>query len=99
MKDLPVLKRQCKTCPFKAGSPHAGLSGALAASALSEASRICHSTGGNNAINRRTRKKPALCRGARDVQLQYFTAIGFLPKPTDACWAKKLAELRAKQNK
>ena len=91
--DLPLLKSKCGTCPFREGSPHAGLAAGLAISALTEASRICHSTGSRNAINHRTGKPPALCRGARDIQLQHFHRTGFIEAPTDAAWEKKCREL------
>jgi hypothetical protein len=64
----------------------------LQQSAVSEASRICHSTG-SNAINYRTGKKPKLCRGARDLQLQFFVALGFLDEATDAAWERKCKEM------
>jgi len=66
-------------------------------SALTEASRICHSTGSNNAINSRTGKPPAICRGARDLQLKFFVATGFLDAPTDAAWNKKLRLVRERK--
>jgi hypothetical protein len=94
MKPHPVCKTNCKTCPFIPGSPHANLAADLAFSALTEASRICHSTGANNAINRRTGKRPRLCRGARDIQLAHFHRIGFIPEPTDKAWAAKLREIK-----
>ncbi len=87
------MPKQCATCPFREGSQYAYLAGDLGRSALGEASRICHSTGSNNAINRRTGKPSMLCRGARDLQLKYFTAIGFLDKPTDEAWESKRKEL------
>lgn len=90
---MKVCRNMCATCPFRDGSPHAYLAEDLSMSALSEASRICHSTGSNNAIHRRTGKKSALCRGARDLQLRFFAAIGFIAEPTDAAWAHKVREL------
>lgn len=89
----PVASECCQTCPFRAGSPNAYLAETLAASALTEASRICHSTGPRNAINPKPGKPARLCRGARDVQLKYFHAIGFIAAPTDAAWRQKLVEL------
>lgn len=89
-KPLPIQKEMCATCPFRVGSKYACLAGHLAESALSDCSRICHSTGSNNGINRRTGKPSALCRGARDLQIKYFFSIGFLEAPTDEAWAKKL---------
>ena len=90
---MKVLNVKCATCPFREGSPYAYLAPQLAQSAISESSRICHSTGSNNAINRRTGKPPALCRGARDVQLAHYFATGFIDEPTEAAWAKKCREL------
>lgn len=65
----------------------------LAESALTEASRICHSTGSNNAINHRTGKPALLCRGARDIQLRHMAAQGVIETATDSAWAKKCREL------
>lgn len=92
MKRLSVMRKQCATCPFKPGSQYAELRGALELSALTSASRICHSTG-SNAINARTGKPERLCRGARDRQLQMFASIGFIESATDAAWDKKCKEL------
>jgi hypothetical protein len=75
----------CATCPFREGSPYAHL-----------ADDLCHSTGSNNAINRRTGKPARICRGARDLQLQVFTAIGVLTAPTDEAWDAKCRELNLK---
>lgn len=90
---LIVCKVMCPTCPFRPGSEYAYLTPALALSALSEATRICHSTGSNNGINHRTGKPPAACRGARDLQLKHFAGLGFIEAPTDAAWAKKWKEM------
>jgi hypothetical protein len=68
----------------------------LTKSALTESSRICHSTGARNAINRRTGKPARLCRGARDVQLKHFHAAGLINAPTDQAWADKWAELKGR---
>jgi hypothetical protein len=94
-KILPVQQAMCKTCPFRHGSKYHYLAPGLTQSALSEDSRICHSTG-TNAIHRRTGKPERICRGARDIQLQLFTALGLLKKPTDAAWAAKCKELNLK---
>lgn len=90
---LEPLKAMCATCPFRPGSPYAGLANDLALSAMTEATRICHSTG-RNAINGRTGKKPKACRGARDIQLKLFTSFGILKEPTDAAWAEAWAALK-----
>lgn len=87
----PVNKEMCATCPWRDGSPYSALIPTLSRSALKQASRICHSTG-RNAI-KRTKLPGRLCRGARDLQLQYFTAIGFIDAPTDEAWEAKVQEL------
>lgn len=92
MSREPTRKTKCATCPFRPGSPYRYLADELAKSALTAVSRICHSTG-SNALNHRTGQKPLLCRGARDLQLIKFTALGFIDSPTDAAWAKKCREL------
>lgn len=92
MARLPVLPEKCGTCPFREGSPYSNLVPGLTESALTEASRICHSTGSGNAINHRTGKPPALCRGARDVQLRFFHAHGVIDEPTDAAWERACAK-------
>lgn len=82
----PLRKTMCATCPFRPGSKYAFLAADLAESALTNSSRICHSTGSDNAINKRTGIEPHLCRGARDVQLEAFTVPGLLDEPTDEAW-------------
>lgn len=94
---MPVRASMCATCPFRYGSPYAYLQDDLSRSAMNDRSRICHSTGSNNAINRRTGKKPKLCRGARDLQLKVFAAMGVISAPTDAAWAAKVAEMNARK--
>lgn len=83
---MPIQQVMCGTCPFRTGSKYTFLAADLGASALTHSSRICHSTGSNNGINRRTGKPPALCRGARDLQLRYFAHAGFIEAPTDEAW-------------
>lgn len=84
-KDLPLRKNMCPTCPFRKGSPYEYLKRDLAISTHS-VSRICHSTGSNNAINRRTGLPRHICRGARDVQLDLLHKLGFIDAPTDEAW-------------
>jgi hypothetical protein len=92
MNRQPICKEMCATCPFRKGSKYAALALELGKLALTQNSRICHSTG-SNAINKHTGKKPKLCRGARNLQLKYYHATGFLESPTDEAWAKKCKEL------
>jgi hypothetical protein len=92
-KREPVMPKMCRTCPFRKGSPYAFLREDLTNSALTTSSRICHSTGSNNAINLRTGKEPKLCRGARDVQLEVFFKLGVIKAPTDEAWDQKCKEI------
>jgi hypothetical protein len=96
MKTIPTMPSMCATCPFRPGSPHAALQNHLAESALNEASRICHSTG-QSVFYGRTGKKPRLCRGARDLQLKVFAAIGVIESATDEAWAKKWAGVKKRK--
>lgn len=86
MKDLPLRLTMCPSCPFRPGSKYAYLAADLAEKAMTQASRICHSTGKDNAINKRTGKPEHLCRGARDVQLQAMFALRVIDAPTDEAW-------------
>jgi hypothetical protein len=92
---MKLNKVMCATCPWRDDSPYAYLRGELEESALGKASRICHSTG-SNAINAHTGKPEALCRGARNSQLRFLTALGFLSEPTDQAWSDKCKRLGIK---
>lgn len=91
--ELPIMKAMCATCPFRDGSKTEFLRTDLGISALNEGSRICHSTGSNNAFHRRTGKPEHLCRGARDFQLQAFYTLKVIEAPTDEAWEKKCREM------
>ena len=88
----PVRATMCETCPFRPGSMYADLAPMLTESALTGASRICHQTGRDNAINRTTGKPEHLCRGARDFQLKFFAQIRLLSEPTDGAWNDQRAK-------
>jgi hypothetical protein len=90
---MKVCKTMCATCPFREGSKYASLAPSLTLSALSEASRICHSTG-TNAIGGKTGKPSRICRGARNIQIRMFVSMGLLNEPTDEAWAKTLKQIR-----
>jgi len=92
---MKINKTKCPTCPWRENSPYACLREELTLSALGQASRICHCTG-SNAINADTGKPEAICRGARDEQLQFFAATGFLPEATDEAWIAKCKKLKIK---
>jgi hypothetical protein len=89
---LPVMPVKCATCPFREGSKTEFLRDYLSKASLENA-RICHSTGRNNAFNKRTGRPDHICRGSRDFQLQIFYRMGFLSAPTDEAWAAKRKEL------
>jgi len=91
-KPLPVRKVKCATCPYREGG-YVEVQDLLSERALKEGTPICHSTGGPQAVVPNNLPSAA-CRGARDLQLQFFCAIGFLSEPTDAAWAAKAKELR-----
>jgi hypothetical protein len=93
MSATPTRRAMCATCPWRHGSPYAYLRNDLERSALTANSRICHSTGSNNAINARTGKPERLCRGARDVQLRFMCALGVIAAPTDKAWNAKCKQL------
>lgn len=82
----------CATCPFRPGSKYALLAIDLAKSALTYASRICHSTG-SNGIHRKTGKPEHLCRGARNIQLNAMAAFMEIDAPTDAAWNNRRVAL------
>ncbi|MDE2096114.1 MAG: hypothetical protein KGL39_02640 [Patescibacteria group bacterium] len=91
--NLPVRKTMCDTCPFRPGSKYAKLAPDLAKSALTDCSRVCHSTGSNNGINRRTGKPPHLCRGARNVQLGFMAGLGVIASAADESWNEKRVKI------
>jgi hypothetical protein len=93
LKVDPVMKEQCATCPFRKGSPYASIAEDFILSGeLLKHTRICHCTA-ESAIMGKTGKPARVCRGARDWQLNFFVAVGFLDEPTDAAWSKKLGEI------
>ncbi len=95
---LPVRTTHCKTCPFRDdGQGWTHVRDLLAVRALTEATPICHSTGNAMVRHDGERLKAHACRGARNLQLRYFHAIGFLPSPTDEAWSQKLAEMNGQK--
>lgn len=92
---MPVRKTMCSTCPFRANAKpkHRMVRGVLMERVLSTSSHICHQTGSKNAFHHRTGKQSALCRGARNFQLQAFASIGFISAPTDEAWNDKCREM------
>ncbi len=84
-KNIPLRASMCATCPFREGSKYAYLAPGLTMESMTT-SRICHSTGSNNAINKRTGVEPHVCRGSRDIQLKVMTILGMIAEPTDEAW-------------
>lgn len=97
MKPLPVRKEKCKTCPFRKDG-WTEVRSLLVQRALSDRSPICHSTGKALIRHNGERLKAHICRGARDVQLQFFHSIGFLAEATDECWRDKLNGISGKKS-
>jgi hypothetical protein len=97
---MKLMKEQCATCPFREGvaQKYKDVEGVTIELILGigpdrAASRICHSTGKNNAFHRDTGRAERLCRGARNIQLAFLHALGFLEAPTDEAWVQKCSEL------
>ena len=86
----------CGTCPWRENSPYAYLKESLQGT-LMGCSRVCHSTG-SNAINYRTGKPAALCRGARNDQLRMMHSLGIIAAPTDEAWSEAWQQLQSKIN-
>ncbi len=84
----PLREKMCATCPFREGSKTAYLKETLTEASVRE-TRICHSTGSNNAFHKRTGISPHICRGSRDFQLQLFFKLGVIESPTDEAWNKQ----------
>jgi hypothetical protein len=94
---LPVMKKQCPTCPFREdGNGYTQVRGLLVSRAIdidTAGSPECHSTGESDVTHKKIHKAPHVCRGARDLQLKLFAAIGFIEEATDAAWFKKAREM------
>lgn len=93
--DLPVRATKCPTCPFRPGSKLACLAPGFVAD---RSSRICHSTGGPNAVaTKGTKHPPHVCRGQRDAHLQLMAGLGVIAAPTDKAWNDARAKLMGAQ--
>lgn len=92
-ENLPLRQTKCATCPFRAGAKTSFVAPVITERIIDESSHICHSTGNNNAFHKRTGAPSHLCRGARDLQLKLFCAMGFLSEPTDEAWNERRVEL------
>lgn len=92
---MKLQKEMCKTCPWRDNSPYRGLRAELTASAMYEATRICHSTGSSGLLGD-TGKKDKACYGARQVALGFWSGRGFISAPTEEAWQAKCDELGIK---
>jgi hypothetical protein len=85
---MPVMKRQCATCPFRTDDhgrhPDVKLVNRIQDQCLNEASQICH----HPALE--GKPETHLCRGARDFQLTIFHRMGVISEPTDTAWSMRL---------
>ena len=72
---LPVMKKHCKTCPFKPNErgvwQNPELASEVQARTLFKAHQICHGTEGVN------RKPNNRCKGAFDANMQIYERMGF----------------------
>lgn len=75
---MPVMKARCKTCPFNEDGCKSVRAAVL--SRITDGSQHCHSSGWPEGTH--------LCRGARDVQLQWMHRLGVISEPTDEAWNK-----------
>ena len=95
MKPMPVRKTNCKTCPFlETGWTEVR---ALLEARSFEGAPICHSNGKALTRHNGEKLKAHACRGARDLQLNFFHKIGFLAEPTDEAWFAKLEEIQGEK--
>jgi len=89
MRDYPVQKQPCKTCPFEGFLPSqisAKNMRRYVENLMGQGQHICHSS--NN-----TR----VCRGGRNLQLKWLCDIGMLDEPTDEAFDKEVN--KAMENK
>ena len=92
---LPVMAKKCKTCPFRKGG-WTELAPFLVNRLFTEKPLICHSTGQDAPVRKKSYDDAHLCRGARDIALGYFAIVGYIVAPTDAAWEQKCTELGIK---
>lgn len=89
IRNFPVMKGMCKTCPFR--EEHEGqieIANMVRNRCLTEASQICHHP------RLHGKKEDHLCRGARQFQLQVFFRLGVIEAETDAAWEEAWKQMR-----
>ncbi len=80
IKNWKVNCQRCATCPFNADGDAKLQTTIITQIIEEEVSQICH--------HPTLKGKPSthLCRGARDIQIKIFYALGWLSEPTDKAW-------------
>lgn len=68
--DLPVMKAECKTCPFR-NHQNVALLNKVTERTLFKAHQICHGTEGKN------RKPTHRCKGSFDNNFTIYERLGF----------------------
>jgi hypothetical protein len=85
MRDYPVQKDPCLTCPFEGEKPlklaPASLARYIENLATGEGQHICH-----------TSNNTRVCRGGRNLQKQILFMRGLLPEPTDEAFERAVDE-------
>lgn len=89
---LKPMPKMCPTCPFRRNG-YTSVRSLLESRALMKGTPICHSTGDSDLTEKKIYKEDRACRGARNLQLKYFTSIGFIHEATDEAWEAKVKEL------
>jgi hypothetical protein len=86
IKGWPVMAAKCPSCPFRENGDTKIEAAVLERTGL-HASQICHHP------RLRGGEEHALCRGARDHQLEMLFRLGWIDAPTDEAFARKSLEL------
>lgn len=77
VSQLPVMKRHCKTCPFRPNENglwcNPELANEVIARTLFKASQICHGTEGKN------REPNHKCKGAYDHNMVIYRRLNMVP--------------------
>lgn len=84
MRDYPVQPKPCLTCPFEGKEPlqlSADNMARYVKNLKGEGQHICHSSNGTR-----------MCKGGRNIQLQYLYTKGMLSEPTDEAFDKAIDE-------
>lgn len=86
VRNWPVRKTMCPSCPFREGGDRE-LAARVLDRTLFKASQICHHPVLHGA------KEHELCRGARNEQLTLLHRMRLIDAPTDEAFTRKSKEL------